>query len=184
MIVSFTGAQSTGKSTLLEECRRSDKFKSFSFEPEVTRWVKKEYNLSINEEGNELTQLAILNRHFHNYLSYEGRDVVMDRCILDGIVYTKYMHSKGKVDDYVLMHANYLFKKLIKQIDIIFYTMPDIPLIDDGERSINKEFRDEVISIFEGYLKAAEPTLNVIKLEGSVENRMNVIYNSIDNYGK
>ena len=67
MIVSFTGAQSTGKSTLLKRCRDDEKFKSYEFEPEVTRWVKKTYDLSINEDGDEFTQLInnniIISKH-------------------------------------------------------------------------------------------------------------------------
>ena len=184
MIVSFTGAQSTGKSTLLERCRNDDKFKSYKFEPEVTRWVKKTYGLSINESGDEFTQMAILNRHMHNYLMYRDRDAVLDRCILDGIVYTCYQFSKNRVSDEVLEHASYLYRKLIDKIDIVFYTEPDIPLIDDGERSINVEFRNEIIDIFNEFLGSVEASTKVVRLKGSVEDRMKVIYNEIENYGK
>jgi len=184
MIVSFTGAQSTGKSTLLERCRDDERFESYEFEPEVTRWVKKTYGLSINEDGDEYTQLAILNRHMHNYLTYKDKDVILDRCILDGLVYTWYLHFKGKVSVDVLEHAAYLYRKLVDKIDVIFYTEPDIPLVDDGERSVDVEFREEIVGIFEKILGSAEASTKVVRLKGSVENRMKVVYNEIENYGK
>ena len=63
MVVSFTGAQSTGKTTLLKAIKLDGRFRKFSFIDEVTRLVKKKYDLSINEEGDDLTQLAILSTH-------------------------------------------------------------------------------------------------------------------------
>tara|TARA_R110000803_G_scaffold52398_8_gene107914 strand:+ start:3083 stop:3637 length:555 start_codon:yes stop_codon:yes gene_type:complete len=184
MIVSFTGAQSTGKSTLLERCRDDEKFLSYDFEPEVTRWVKKTYGLSINEDGDEFTQLAILNRHMHNYLTYKDKDVVLDRCILDGLVYTQYLYNSGKVSVDVLDYASYLYRTLVDKIDIILYTEPDIPLVDDGERSVNVGFRKDIVDIFEEVLDSAAASTKLVRLKGSVENRMKVIYNEIENYGK
>ena len=73
MVISFTGAQSTGKSTLLKAITGSESFKSFKFIPEVTRLVKKKYKLDINEKGDGMTQLAILNAHLENYLQNRNR---------------------------------------------------------------------------------------------------------------
>lgn len=182
MIVSFTGAQSTGKSTLLERCKIDERFKKYNFEPEVTRWVKKTYGLTINQEGNEITQLAILNRHLHNYLNYKDKDVILDRCILDGLIYTMYQYHTKKVSIEVYNYAELLFKKLIDKIDIIFYTEPDIELVDDGERSVDVEFRNTIVNLFEEAF--THFNLNVIRLSGSVDNRMKIIYNIVDNYGK
>lgn len=182
MVISFTGAQSTGKTTLLERCMKEDRFKDFHFEPEVTRLIKKEYDLKINEEGNDLTQLAILSRHLHNYLKYRDKDVVLDRCILDGLVYTTYQACTEAVSEEVAEYAAYLTTKIIEGVDIIFYTEPDIELVDDGERSVNKDFRDKIIKLFEDAITHFE--IKVVRLSGSVDNRMEIIYNTIDNYGK
>jgi len=182
MVISFTGAQSTGKSTLLERCKLDEKFRKFDFEPEVTRWVKKTYGLAINEEGDDTTQLSILSRHLHNYLYYKNKDVIMDRCILDGLVYTTYQYCQEKVSRGVYDYAELLFKKLIDKVDIIFYTEPDIELVDDGERSVDEEFRETIIKLFEEAIDHYD--IKVVRLSGSVENRMNIIYNTVNNYGK
>ena len=113
MVISFTGAQSTGKSTLLNKLEVEDRFRKFNFVPEITRSLKKKYNLDINEDGNEFTQLITVNSHLYNYLDYKGKDVILDRCILDGLVYTTYQYHTKKVSKEIYNYSEYLFKKLI-----------------------------------------------------------------------
>jgi nicotinamide riboside kinase len=184
MIISFTGAQSTGKSTLFNECKKDGRFNDFNYEPEITRYVKKKYNLAINEGGDDITQLAILNRHMYNYLEYKDKDVLLDRCIVDGLVYTSYQYLTNRVSEEVSEYATFLFEKLIDKLDIIFYTEPEIPLVDDGERSVNKEFRDKIVELFEEAIKHFN--IPVVRLSGTKEERMTTIYKTIDNlkYGK
>ena len=97
MVISFTGAQSTGKSTLLEMLKTDKRFRKFDFVPEITRRLTKQYNLNINEDGDEFTQLAILNSHLHNYLVYRNKNVILDRFILDCFMYITYQYYTGKV---------------------------------------------------------------------------------------
>ena len=106
----------------------------------------------------------------------------MDRCILDGLVYTTYLYYTKKVSSEVVSYAEFLTKKIIDGVDVIFYTEADIPLKDDGVRSNNNEFRDTIIKLFEEAIKFYN--LNVVRLEGSVDNRLKTIYNTFDNYGK
>ena len=182
MVISFTGAQSTGKSTLLTKMQTEERFRKFNFVPEITRNLKKKYNLDINEDGDEFTQLITVNSHLYNYFDHKGKDVVLDRCILDGLIYTMYQYQKKKIPIEMYQYTEYLFKKLIGNIDIILYTEPDIPLVDDGERSVNKEFRDTIINLFEEAIDHFK--IDVIRLSGTVDNRMKTIYNIVDNYGK
>ena len=159
-----------------------ERFRKYNFVPEITRSLKKKYNLDINENGDDLTQLITVNSHLYNYLDHKGRDVILDRCILDGLVYTTYQYHTKKVSKEIYNYSEYLFKKLIGELDIILYTEPDIPLVDDGERSVNKEFRDIIVNLFEEAIDHYK--LNVIRLSGSVDKRMETIYNIVDNYGK
>ena len=182
MVISFTGAQSTGKSTLLTKMQTEERFRKFNFVPEITRSLKKKYKLDINEDGDEFTQLLTINSHLYNYFDFKDKDVVLDRCILDGFVYTTYQYHMKKVSEEVYNYSEYLFKKLIGNIDIILYTEPDIPLVDDGERSVNKEFRDTIINLFEEAIDHFK--IDVIRLSGTVDNRIKTIYNIVDNYGK
>lgn len=172
MIISFTGAQSTGKTTLLTKCQSHDFWREFEFVPEVTRLVKRKYNVEINEDGNNLTQLCIINQHIENSLTLKGKNAVLDRCILDGVVYTEYLYRQGKVDRWVWNYAKKVFDEIKDEVDIIFYTCPEFPIVDDGERSTNKKFRDDILKLFAKYRKKLT---NVVELKGTVEDRYDTI---------
>ena len=79
MIVSFTGAQSTGKTTLLNQMRNWECLKDYTFIDEITRNIKKK-GMSINEKGNDDTQTAIMNAHIENLK--KGDNLILDRCSL------------------------------------------------------------------------------------------------------
>jgi thymidylate kinase len=179
MIISFTGAQSTGKTTLLTKCK--ELYPDYEFVDEVTRLVKRTYNVNINEGGNDITQLLIINQHIQNtfkQMSDNKKGIIMDRCIVDGLVYTTYLAVENKVSRWVAEYARNVFDILITRIDKIFYTWPgDVPLIDDGERSVNNEFRDKIINtfdlLFETYKDMTKDKLIILK--GTVDERLNLI---------
>ena len=180
MLVSFTGAQSTGKSTMLDMCCNNPRFRKFHCVPEVTRKVKREQNLDINEEGDNITQLFILREHLHNH--YLRGDALLDRCIVDGMVYTEFLFNEKKVDRWVYDYTQQLFDLLIPRLDVIFYTDPkDVPLEDDGERSVDISFRDNIILCMESYLRRKECKDRVVILSGKPEERMKTILTTLDN---
>jgi len=176
MRVSFTGAQSTGKTTLLNKCK--EVYKDYKFVDEVTRYVRKTYDVKINEIGGTETQLYILAEHIKNHLKPD-KNLILDRCILDGYVYTKYQVVNGKVSEQVLHAFNGVFAVLFDKLDYIFYTDPsDVKLVDDGERSVDYKFRDDIIFLFEdliNYKMSPKNREKVIRLSGTVEERMKTI---------
>jgi nicotinamide riboside kinase len=176
MRVAFCGAQSSGKSTLLQECKSV--YKDYKFVDEVTRYVRRTYDVKINEIGGTETQLYILAEHIKNHLRSD-ENLMLDRCILDGYVYTKYQVVNGKVSEQVLHAFNGVFGVLVDKLDYIFYTDPsDVKLVDDGERSIDVKFRDDIIVLFEDlitYKMSPKNREKVIRLKGSVEQRMKTI---------
>ena len=184
MIISFTGAQSTGKTTLLNNIRSLNPF-YIEYVAEVTRRIKREFNLPINESGGDLTQTMIMSDHIANvYQKYNCDNVILDRCALDGIVYTQWLYNKGKVSKEVLQWAKQIYNTLIDEYDVIFVTSPaDVPLVDDGERSVDKKFREEIIDIFDMYIddmKIYSEGENVFAVEGTVEERMKYIKNILE----
>ena len=178
MIISFTGAQSTGKTTLLNLIR--DKNYDFNYVDEVTRRIKREYNLPINESGGDITQSMIMADHIANVYRKGDHDVtVLDRCAVDGVVYTQWLYNNGQVKKATLDHAKLIFEMLIEEYDAIFITSPvDVELVDDGERSTNIEFREDIQSLFDmyiGHLMVDNKDENVFVVAGTVEERMNYI---------
>lgn len=181
MIISFSGAQSTGKSTLLKVWQEAKP--EWDYIPEVTRLVKREYDLPINEDGTDLTQMMIMGEHLRNAYTKRDRHVVLDRCSLDGLVYTHWLCDNKKVSMGTYSHARYVFDSTIEKYDLIIYTSPeDVPVVDDGERSINVKFREEIIELFEQYLSNI-PTQKLIVARGSVEARVNQIRDTFNKLG-
>ena len=178
MVISFTGVQSSGKSTLLQKCKEIYS-ERFDFIDEVTRLVQRQYNVPINESGGDTTQLLIINKHIENSLyGTEKQGIIMDRCILDGLCYTSYLCLEGKVSKWVFEYTKNVYKKLIKDIDCIFYTEPsDVELVDDGTRSIDIEFRNRMIDVFEFVMLNNSDFLDkrIVRLKGTVEERMEAI---------
>ena len=187
MIVSFSGAQSTGKTTLLNKIRGLNPF-DINYVDEVTRRIKRDFNLPINESGGDLTQTMIMSDHIANvYQKYNLTDVILDRCALDGFVYTQWLYNKGKVSKEVLQWAKKIYNTLIGEYDVIFVTSPaDVPLVDDGERSVDKKFREEIIDIFDMYIdgmKIYSEGENVFVVEGTVEERLKYIKKVLEDKG-
>jgi nicotinamide riboside kinase len=176
MKVSFSGAQSTGKTTLLQACK--EVYKNYKFVDEVTRYVRRTYDVKINEIGGTETQLYILAEHIKNHLKPE-ENLILDRCILDGYVYTKYQVNQGKVSHSLLEAFNGVFNVLFDKLDYVFYTDPsDVKLVDDGERSVDFKFREDIIVMFEDlitYKMSSKNKDKVIRLKGTVDQRMKTI---------
>jgi len=182
MIISFTGAQSTGKTTLLNLIKDLNPY--LDSIDEVTRRIKREYNLPINEDGGDITQTMIMSDHIANIFRKYDSDVIFDRCALDGVVYTQWLYNKGKVSKEVLQWAKKIYNTLIDKYDAIFVTSPeDVPLVDDGERSVDIDFREEIIDIFNMYIddiKIYSREVNLFVVEGSIEERMKYIKNVLE----
>ena len=73
-----------------------------------------------------------MNSHIKNSLIDK---VIMDRCALDGLVYTDWMSRKGKVQQWVIEYADNVFKMLIGRYDyyshqIYYEQFPTLSILD------------------------------------------------------
>jgi len=187
MIFSFTGAQSTGKTTLLNALYKENGDYPFTFIPEVTRLVKREYNMPINEGGGDLTQMLIMTEHVRNIYKnradhlIRGVHQIFDRCALDGIVYSLWLLQEGKIGRSCYDACDLIWKNLKDKYDVIFYTSPDdVELVDDGERSADVKFRNDIINIFNIFLERRDFDTEVVELKGSVKDRLKTIKSTLD----
>ena len=166
MKISFTGAQSTGKTTLLNAMKSMSIFRDFVFRDEITRSIQKQ-GLKINEQGDDATQNKIIDSHL---LNLKFKNCIMDRCLLDGAVYTNYLFNKGRVGEDTKKRADINLAAYIDDYDYIFYLEPEFEPINDGVRSIDRDFQREIVQGFQSYIK--DYKIPVIKLTGSVEERV------------
>lgn len=183
MVISFTGAQSTGKSTLLEKCKQHFGEK-FSYVDEVTRLIKREYNVPINESGGDVTQILIMNQHLINSLKYKS-DVIMDRCCIDGFLYTLWLQERGNVSDITALYSAFIFEMLVRKLNIVFFCAADFPLVADGTRSQDVDFRERINEEAEEFcssLREFSPETRVVFLTGSLEDRFAKVIKTIEDY--
>lgn len=171
MLIALSGAQCTGKTTLLSALRNDSKFENrFTFVDEIVRTLQKR-GFKINEAGTDETQMAVMNEHVSN-TALEG-DVLVDRCALDCMAYTIWMWRHHKISRETYYKCYKLFMDNIMKYDVIFYLAPEFDIIPDGTRSTNDSFRNEVVAIFEQLIN--EFGLTVVRLTGTVEERLSAM---------
>ena len=165
-------------------------FDKFYYIDEVTRKIRDECNVPINEEGaNDITQLLIINEELKNLFNCGSmgdwcRGTVHDRCLLDGLVFTEYFYDNKLVSQPVWDQALRYWYKFFGKYDIIFYPNPhDVELEDDGERSIDVKFRNAIIDKYENYyLSQFQWKDKVHILKGTVEERLEQIKIVLNEY--
>ncbi len=197
MKIAFCGTQNNGKTTLIENFKYNwPMYKS----PEKSyREIIKEKNLKINKECNVESQTAIRDALLDQLLSTSGdKYVVLDRTILDNLVYTFYGFEKGLIkDDKFISESILLCREAMKMIDIVFWLPlnPDIIVFEPREqRELDPLYREEIDIIFQGvydsYLnqdgilfdKENQPP--IIILEGDVQKKINTIAEYIGEDGE
>ena len=162
MKVAISGAHSQGKTTLVKYLQDTGLLIDYKFKTSLTRGMQ-EAGYNINEDGDEVTQLAIMTKHFQR-LNEKG-DVIYDRCALDGYAYSMSLIKDLNILDII----RDLFLVMIDRYDIVFYVEPELPLIEDGQRTVNKDFFDSVVQSFDCIIKSY--AIPVVRLSGSVEER-------------
>ena len=173
MKIALTGPQGTGKTTLLNALAQRSEFEHYEFAREITRAIA-EKGVAINEAGSNKTQLLIMSAHIENTLK---ENIIMDRCAIDGFVYTQWLYKNGLIDKWVRDYAMNVFEEIIEDYDYVFYISTEFALEDDGVRSTNRVFLEEVEDLFEEILDWY--SIEYVKLTGTVEERLNQIIETV-----
>ena len=92
------------------------------------------------------------------------------------MAYTIWMFNKGQINQNTFNYVKEKYEDNVNRYDIIFYLRPEFKIVDDGFRSLDIKFRDEVLEIFEELVKNLK---NVKVLTGSVDERIKTILNYI-----
>lgn len=168
MKIAFTGAQGTGKTTLMKEFM-NDWWKGYTFHDSPTRKLK-ERGFEINKSGTSETQLELIKIHAENLTV---KDFMADRCIIDCYVYGKYQYLTNKIDEETMLALDEALIELAPQYDIIFYLKPEFAIEDDGVRSTDEQFRDDIADLFEETINLLETKfdVNIVRVTGSVKDR-------------
>jgi nicotinamide riboside kinase len=71
-----------------------------------------------------------------------------------------------------------VFHQVWEQYDHVFYIEPEFEIVDDGVRSVDKDFRDEIADLFESSIEKRK--LSMSRVKGSVRNRVNSIIDLLE----
>lgn len=149
--------------------------------PSPARMVKHS-GLNINADGDDATQLAIMNAHLQNFNKGSAHDgyVMFDRCALDGFVYTRWLFRDHKISDDTYDKCEAIYNQLISKYDVVFRMIPFGAIIPDGIRPEDEEFRMEIESMYTDTIRDIKTT-KVYNVEGSVQERLELCANIINN---
>ena len=171
-VIALVGSSSTGKSTVFELLKL--KLNNYTFLSESTRTVLN-FGFSINENGDDTTQLAILSYHLRSLLN--PGNLVLDRCILDNYAYSMNLDN---VQEYTRKYILDTLSLVKNEYTHIVYFPIEFESVNDGVRSVNEEWRREVDSSFKYLLETLYPN-QYLTVFGSPKQRTEQIINYLNN---
>jgi nicotinamide riboside kinase len=176
MKIAFIGTHSTGKTTMLNELKKLNL--PYTYHTEVVRDLINNYKIQINEDSTEETQLIFFNEYLKK-LILEG-NFISDRCILDALAYTEWLSvEKGNIKPYLVGYMNLVAKEYVGRYDKIFYFPIEFKNVQDGVRSTDEKFREEIDCYMLGVLERFK--VPYIKVTGTVKERLKIILKEIEN---
>lgn len=162
----FTGAQGTGKTTVLKEFEKD----GFNVITEVVRQLNTK-GVKINKDGDEKGQNKIFKTYKDLLSQYDANGYISDRCLVDVLAYTMHLADHGQVSKELVEKQ---FKQLMRfkseNPDVIYCYFPiEFDVVDDGVRDTDEDYRKEIDANIVNILRRAGITPVVMR--GSVEDR-------------
>ena len=178
MKITFTGAASTGKTTLVNKLFEEEMFKDYSRMPNIRRELK-EYlkELPINNETTFYQQYSTA--IMHAYTLIKNDNLLSDVSMITIIAYT-YMSDNVSPKDKKKFEK--LFVDIAKKEDIIFYTPIEFAIVEDDFRKNDKEYQQEVDRFIIKTL--IKNKIKYHKLTGSVDKRISTVKEVLEKYNE
>lgn len=183
----MTGAQGTGKTTLLKALQNEPEFDNWKFYTDVVRTMVKEEGITINEEGNSESQKKIFDKYTQIMEDAMRQPTVSDRCIIDVNAYTSWLfdNCNPKDKDYNnLAEEDFKEKRQIVkrkyEFPLLVYLPISFGLQGDEVRSEDEEYQKEI----DRKIKQIVDNYGIpyISVSGSTEERVQQIKDAV--FGK
>mgnify|MGYP004636869731 FL=1 len=163
--IAFSGACCVGKTTLINIL--SEEYKDFTIQRESVRYLKDKYGLDFRS-GDTGLQMALL--HLQTKFLMSSGKYLLDRTSLDSLAYSRWYKAQGNSDipSNVFAYMEEESKKnLIERVDLVIFLRPEIPLIADGTRIVDKEYQLGTDKIMEDIIKECGIENKVIQPHGT-----------------
>ena len=176
--IALSGAQGSGKSTMLAALQQSEYLKSISqtrdygpieFLPEIVRDIKRRYDFKINEHGTLETEMMVMTTHLQNLIARPR--FVTDRCLVDNWIYAQ-LNENPLPPEYMTFNA-WLVDQMVGEYDIIFYIPNEFDPPEDGVRNLDPVYFEAIKRQFElEYTRLMKRHDNIIRLTGTIIERI------------
>lgn len=168
---SMSGTHSTGKTTVINELKKLDKYKFLGSQTR-TIFKKDEINTLTSDEK----QLHSIETGLSNQIMIE-EDTICDRSLIDTLAYTKYFFFLGKISQETYEQAKRAFEFTMEQYKHVFWYRIEFDLVEDGTRVVDEDFREGVDSNIEFILKQYNIPYTIVT--GTVEERVQQVQDTI-----
>lgn len=168
--IGFTGAQGVGKTTSAYSL--STKLKKLGFDVNIVTEAARSCPFEINENATVKAQLWIFAKMLERELESTAQITICDRTLLDVLVYTH------RVSPSLAEELSHFISGFMNSYTIIFYNdINEKYLIEDGIRSTNKVFQNEIKNILDEYIKSLD--IQVVKNDSEKE-RLKLVIETIE----
>lgn len=185
MKIAICGTSCVGKSTYINDFCKT--WANYLCPDTSYRNLIKEKNLNHSSNGDEESQRLILNSLVDQAIEFSKKDnVILDRCVLDNMVYTSWLYLNNKVSEKFLEETRILVRETLKLYDIIFFIpltkVSPVNLTESELRDTDPVYREEIDNIFKSFVQSyhksegkifpSEDCPAVIEIFGSPQERI------------
>lgn len=170
MRIAISGAQCTGKTTLMKKIcsNAASELDKYTVATEIVRTLMAK-GVKINKGADHESQCKILEAHYHNILNHSN--LLTDRCAVDAFVYSTWDYLKGNYSFDQHKEHERIMLSCLPSYHLYFYLPVEFEMTADGVRDTDKIYQKEIhelfITIYRKY------NIPYIELKGSVEERFN-----------
>lgn len=185
MVISLSGTHCTGKTTLVNALKEDPFFQNAVFLDSSGKGLS-HLRIKINQGGDDISQLYFASKDLKQTLESQNEElVILDRSIIDTWIYTKYLYLRDKVSTSTMAAVSAIRSNVEPLIDHIFIFEPSFELVNEAERSMDKEFQSEVCGLFRSEFclrNVGHPAPGFTFLPASLEARVESIKSYIESH--
>lgn len=171
MKIGFCGTMSVGKTTLVNALKELPEFEKYEFRTERSKYLR-DLGIPLNTDSTLKGQTIFLAERCSELFK---KNIITDRTVIDVIAFTNLAKSITVIEgDMFEEYAS----NFLKEYDYIFYISPEgIPLEDNGVRTTDLEYRDQVNNQILKIINKYPPKFvnPVTTITGSIEDRIDQV---------
>lgn len=169
MKIAIVGSHGVGKTSLMSKMENDVYFCDYTFYPEAVREVSR-LGFPYNEASTDSSQLAMLALHLLHV--EHDTDMVTDRFIVDGLIYSQILRSKGSEisKDCIDILRTY-WDKYKDKIDLYVYCPAEWEIKNDNFRMTDTYMRDMVSTLMLAQLYMDIPKEKFLIVHGETDQR-------------